>query len=944
MEKLSDYQYKPKTPEGRFLKWLSKKFTGEVAGLSWFFLFFLLIQTNGFSQNPSNPVPVLKPVGGFEIDGNLLPGNNFDFDIDLNLLLKGGDWIRFDKADAEDVVFYQNLEGKIVPKESITTLRTVDLFGNGSGDNILAGKANEDPNNWSWSIGNANGKGDINNAYLHIGQDDQGNQWLIVGADRRETNGASYLDFEFFQNSTVLSFPEGGGDVTSSGADGGRTEGDIQISIIYSNGGSVPIIQAFTWRESIPGAGDWDYYESLEPLEYYAFTNQVDGVENPFGAFGSEVYSSFQFVEAAINIQAFLNGGEPCQDLTIGSVLVKTKTSGSLSAELDDFIFPIEASLIFGNATISYEGEDLCGDYAYVTQTGVESGVYSYVATDSLGNAGGQLFFAPTPEYPDGTIDLSASDPGDYYITYSFTTGGCDKVAKVFITIPNDAPPVTVVDQVFCENSGEHAFSATPDSGYTLNWYSDLEMTDFLGNDAPTVDSDVSGLGTFTYYVTQIKDGECESAPEAVNIEIVNCAIAVVKEATNGPGPEECLDPEANPIIYYSFTVTNQGEVGLANISLVDPLIGTLTGPTGDENDDDILQVDETWVYTGSYTILPEDIELGSVTNQATVTGEHKGHQVSDLSGTAVDNDDPTVVPVCHNFDYSITKVATPQTYDAVGDVISYDIRVTNEGNVTLRDILVTDPLTGLSQLVSTLAPGTDTLIVTTYTIKQSDLNSGKVDNTATASYKELVRTAEEQVTAIQDFDYSITKVATPQTYDAVGDVISYDIRVTNEGNVTLRDILVTDPLTGLSQLVSTLAPGTDTLIVTTYTIKQSDLNSGKVDNTATASYKELVRTAEEQVTAIQDFDYSITKVATPQTYDAVGDVISYDIRVTNEGNVTLRDILVTDPLTGLSQLISTLAPGTDTLIVTTYTIKQSDLNSGKVDNTATASYKELVR
>ncbi|MDF2156215.1 hypothetical protein P2G54_00005, partial [Algoriphagus sp. CAU 1675] len=283
-------------------------------------------------------------------------------------------------------------------------------------------------------------------------------------------------------------------------------------------------------------------------------------------------------------------------------------------------------------------------------------------------------------------------------------------------------------------------------------------------------------------------------------------------------------------------------------------------------------------------------------------------------------------VTAIQDFDYSITKVATPQTYDAVGDVISYDIRVTNEGNVTLRDILVTDPLTGLSQLVSTLAPGTDTLIVTTYTIKQSDLNSGKVDNTATASYKELVRTAEEQVTAIQDFDYSITKVATPQTYDAVGDVISYDIRVTNEGNVTLRDILVTDPLTGLSQLVSILAPGTDTLIVTTYTIKQSDLNSGKVDNTATASYKELVRTAEEQVTAIQDFDYRITKVATPQTYDAVGDVISYDIRVTNEGNVTLRDILVTntgnvtlsnvvidDALTGSVALAvspSTLAPG----------------------------------
>ena len=43
----------------------------------------------------------------------------------------------------------------------------------------------------------------------------------------------------------------------------------------------------------------------------------------------------------------------------------------------------------------------------------------------------------------------------------------------------------------------------------------------------------------------------------------------------------------------------------------------------------------------------------------------------------------------------AITKAATETNYDSVGDVIHYTIVATNDGNMTLRDVTVTDPNVG---------------------------------------------------------------------------------------------------------------------------------------------------------------------------------------------------------------------------------------------------------
>ena len=78
------------------------------------------------------------------------------------------------------------------------------------------------------------------------------------------------------------------------------------------------------------------------------------------------------------------------------------------------------------------------------------------------------------------------------------------------------------------------------------------------------------------------------------------------------------------------------------------------------------------------------------------------------------------------------------QSFNSVGDVIDYTITVENTGNVTLTDIVVTDPtatITGGSPIAG-LAPGATATVTASYTVTQADLDAGEVENTATASAK----------------------------------------------------------------------------------------------------------------------------------------------------------------------------------------------------------------
>src|SRR5205085_2528069 len=77
----------------------------------------------------------------------------------------------------------------------------------------------------------------------------------------------------------------------------------------------------------------------------------------------------------------------------------------------------------------------------------------------------------------------------------------------------------------------------------------------------------------------------------------------------------------------------------------------------------------------------------------------------------------------------SVLDSTTPGTIDA-GDVIYYDVHVTNTGDVTLTGLSVADPLAGGSfTSAATLAPGGSIVFTVSHTLVQSDIDTSSVSN-----------------------------------------------------------------------------------------------------------------------------------------------------------------------------------------------------------------------
>jgi uncharacterized repeat protein (TIGR01451 family) len=568
-----------------------------------------------------------------------------------------------------------------------------------------------------------------------------------------------------------------------------------------------------------------------------------------------------------------------------------------------------------------------------ITQSDVDNGSVGNTAT-ATGTFDGDDYTSSDTETvtaaqgPAISLDKSAS-PGSYSaageeITYTFTVENTGNVTLEDITITDALPGLSGISPASVPSLAPGA-TAVFTASYTIT-QSDVDNGS-VGNTA-------TATGTF--------DGDDYTSSDTETV-------------TAAQGPAISLDKSASPGSYsaageeitYTFTVENTGNVTLEDITITDALPG-LSGisPASVPS----LAPGATAVFTASYTITQSDVDNGSVGNTATATGTFDGDDYT--------SSDTETVTAAQGPAISLDKSASPGSYSAAGEEITYTFTVENTGNVTLEDITITDALPGLSGIspasVPSLAPGATAVFTASYTITQSDVDNGSVGNTATATGTfdgdDYTSSDTETVTAAQGPAISLDKSASPGSYSAAGEEITYTFTVENTGNVTLEDITITDALPGLSGIspasVPSLAPGATAVFTASYTITQSDVDNGSVGNTATATGTfdgdDYTSSDTETVTAAQGPAISLDKSASPGSYSAAGEEITYTFTVENTGNVTLEDITITDALPGLSGIspasVPSLAPGATAVFTASYTITQSDVDNGSVGNTATAT------
>jgi gliding motility-associated-like protein/uncharacterized repeat protein (TIGR01451 family) len=482
-----------------------------------------------------------------------------------------------------------------------------------------------------------------------------------------------------------------------------------------------------------------------------------------------------------------------------------------------------------------------------------------------------------------------------------------------------------------------------------------------------------------------------ENDPTIINL-CQNPAIAIVKTGIfNDDNQNGCADVDET--IGYTFTVTNEGNVSLSFVEVSDPLITTISGPTGDTDGDGKLDLTEIWIYTGTYAITQTDIDAGEVINQAKAkANDPLGNPVIDLSDeSSVLEDDPTITELCQNPVIAIVKtgVFNDENQDEcanVGETISYTFTVTNEGNVSLSNVTVTDPMIATISGPSGDTDGDGQLDVTetwvytgTYVINQVDIDAGQVVNQATAEGTAPDATAvsdlsddnnvlENDPTIIELCqNEKIALIKTGEVIDAngngcadVGEAINYSFTVINPGNVTLTNIMVTDPLVSVVGGPITLEPGASdgTTFSATYTITQADIDAGLVTNQATATGTapsgNSVSDLSDDNSELED-DPTITElcqnpaialikqgVPTDENGNGcadLGETIVYNFSVKNTGNVALTNVTITDPLVAVQGGPINLEAGEEDAATFTaiYTVTQADIDREYVENQAKA-------
>ena len=237
--------------------------------------------------------------------------------------------------------------------------------------------------------------------------------------------------------------------------------------------------------------------------------------------------------------------------------------------------------------------------------------------------------------------------------------------------------------------------------------------------------------------------------------------------------------------------------------------------------------------FETSYTVTEADILAGEVVNTATATG------------TDPDGDDPTVVPGVDteltedkNAHLTVLKITTSRPANgrayALGETISYQITVTNDGNVTISNITVTDALTGDSWPVGSLTVGASRTFETSYTVTEADVVAGSVTNTATATGEDPDG---EVPTVVPGVDTELVEEPLiPLTIIAASDTKIYDGTPLTNANYTV---------------VGALAEGHR---VASVTVTGSQTEVGQSDNVPSNAV--ILNAAGEDVTALYDITY----------------------------------------------------------------------------------------
>ncbi len=513
-------------------------------------------------------------------------------------------------------------------------------------------------------------------------------------------------------------------------------------------------------------------------------------------------------------------------------------------------------------------------------------------------------------------LDVPAGQACPVIVAQTYeTTCACDMAENAFDKIPPSFLAELGDDYVLCpgqplelEVCAGYEFALDPAEGGVLTQTGDmlsvalnpgfgeddpvkLTATNTIGTCTEDFSINLNSLGDFEFgpFTAEVCEGECTGLDIALPNNIADAvtimwAPAAGLDDTTIEDPEVCGMTAGVDQVYtvtlvfndmcmidatYTVTVLPIGTVnidGPANVCLHPTLGGTLTADMGFDS----------YVW---YKVLPGGIELvvsSGASNEYTATEEGDYYVKANSSA----NPCPAIssaVTVSPDFcvDLALTKIIiSPAGSPAVGDIVTYEIAIHNQGGVTIDDITITDFVpAGLKNVDGAWSPLNATNANVTHTIMGNDLEAGETvivemqcEVLPGANATNTVNIAE--ITMVIDDDNN--------------DVTMDDVDSTPDSNV--NDDAGGNPNTATDAMTSDF---TDPVIQGDGTGSPGDIDPATDED-------------DNDPAAFPIFDLALTKMVDPASLPpsgmyTVGDEITFLVTVVNQGTVDATNIEVKD-------------------------------------------------
>ncbi len=501
------------------------------------------VGTDDWFANPSlwpgSGLGVIDVTNAAGIKASILANNNFSFEkrmsVPYNTILGTNIWI--------DAVYARD-------NNSAQSNNDASVFSGNSNKN------GDNPTTWTLGSGGTPPKNDLIDVFGYLRRDispaalaqsPTGILWGFGGATTVSADGNSHTDFEFFRREVAFS----GSALINAGPDAGHTAwvfepdgsidipGDILVAVDFQNGGTNPLASVRIWMSSADvanfnsrpnrpfsltgtfdqgnGAGIYGYAgittkDPTAEATVFAVVNVTDATLGaPWGSQeGNAAYfddmKALQFAEFGINLTALgldsrSNDDGPCNNL-LGSLLVKTRSSASFTAELKDFAGPF----LFGNitdvdVTANASNELTCTNpTATLTATNITppgATIKWYGPSPGPGQLGPELV---------GNAPV-VSNPGVYTVRANAGPVGCFAEDTVTVT-ENKTPPnanAGADKELTCTVTSIALSGSSTTPGATFAWISSNGGNIVSGPNTAT--PTVNAAGTYTLTVTNPANG-----------------------------------------------------------------------------------------------------------------------------------------------------------------------------------------------------------------------------------------------------------------------------------------------------------------------------------------------------------------------------------------------------------------------------------------------------